>query len=223
MKPKTRRQLAFLAGFVVYFAVLWTLWDTALVYPLKIFVVLLHELSHAVALWATGGVVDYIVLDPLQGGETWGAGGSAFLALSAGYLGSLIWGSALVAGAQWKKMDAGVLTGFIGAAVLALTALYVRSSFGVVFGVVFGLFLLASGWRLPEIWNRRLILVLGMTSCLYAVLDIKSDILDRPGAPSDAAMLADVTGIPTLFWGALWIGIALGVCVLLFRWSWRRA
>ncbi len=222
MKPKTRRQMAFLGGFVVYFSVLWTLWDTALVYPLKIFVVLLHELSHAIAIWTTGGMVDRIVLDPRQGGETWGGGGSAFLALSAGYLGSLLWGTALVGAAQWKKLNSGGLTAFVGAMVLALTALYVRSRFGIVFGVLFGLSLLVAGRRLSDIWNRRLILVLGMTSCLYAVLDIKSDVIDRPGALSDAAMLAEVTGIPTLFWGVLWIGIALGVCTLLFRWSWRR-
>ena len=223
MKPKTRRQLTFLGGFVVYFSVLWTLWDTRLIYPLKIFVVLLHELSHAIAIWATGGVVDRIVLDPRQGGETWGGGGSAFIALSAGYLGSLLWGTALVGAAQWKKARAGALTALVGALVLALTALYVQNRFGIVFGVVFGISLLAAGWHFTEIWNRRLILVLGMTSCLYAVLDIKSDILDRPGAPSDAAMLADLTGIPTLFWGILWIGIALGVCTLLLRWAWRRA
>jgi hypothetical protein len=62
-----------------------------------------------------------------------------------------------------------------------------------------------------------------MTSCLYAVLDIKSDVLDRPHLPSDAAMLAEATGIPTVFWGILWIGVALVVCTSLFRWAWQKA
>ena len=223
MRLRTRRRLTFLSGFAVYFSLLWTFWYTPLVYPLKIFVVLLHELSHALAIWATGGSVDRIVLDPRQGGATWGAGGSAFLALSAGYLGSLLWGTALVAAAHWKKVRAGTVTGVVGTLVLALTALYVRSEFGIVFGAVFGLALLASAWHLPDLWNRRLVLVLGMTSCLYAVLDIKSDVLDRPHLPSDAAMLAEATGIPTLFWGMLWIGVALAVCTRLFRWAWRKA
>ena len=223
MKPRTRRRLAFLGGFLVYFSLVWTLWDTAVIYPLKIFVVLLHELSHAIAIWATGGAVDRIVLDPRQGGETWGEGGSAFLELSAGYLGSLLWGCALVGAAHWKKLSASDLTALIGILLLALTAVYVRSPFGIVFGVVFGGILVLFGRHLPDLWNRRLVLVLGMTSCLYAVLDIKSDIIDRPGAPSDAALLAQATGIPTLFWGVLWIGIALMVCALLFRWTWQRA
>lgn len=223
MKLRTRRRLAFVAGFAVYFGLLWTLWDTPLVYPLKVFVVLLHELSHAVAVWTTGGSVERIVLDRLQGGETWASGGSPFLALSAGYLGSLLWGTGLVVVAQWKRIHAGNVTALIGATVLVLTALYIRNDFGIVFGVLFGAAALLAAWRVSGLWNRRLVLVLGMTSCLYAVLDIKSDVLDRPQLPSDAALLAEVTGVPTLFWGVLWIGLALAVCVLLLRWVWKRA
>jgi hypothetical protein len=26
-----------------------------------------------------------------------------------------------------------------------------------------------------------------------------------------------------VFWGGLWIAIALGVCTLLLRWAWKRA
>ena len=55
------------------------------------------------------------------------------------------------------------------------------------------------------------------------MLDIKSDILDRPELRSDARMLAELTGVPTLVWGGLWIAIALLFCVVLFRWVWRRA
>lgn len=223
MRPQTRRRLMFVGGFLVYFSLLWTFWYTPIVYPLKIFVVLLHELSHALAIWATGGSVDRIVLDPRQGGATWGTGGSMFVALSAGYLGSLMWGAALVAAARWKKVRAGAVTGVAGILVLALTTLYVRNDFGIVFGALSGLALLVSARYLPEIWNRRFVLVLGMTSCLYAVLDIKSDVLDRPHLPSDAAMLAEATGIPTVFWGILWIGVALVVCTSLFRWAWQKA
>ena len=223
MRPRYRRRLMFVGGFAVYFSLLWTFWYTPLVYPLKIFVVLLHELSHALAIWATGGSVDRIVLDPRQGGATWGTGGNAFVALSAGYLGSLLWGTALVAAARWKKVPAGTVTGVSGMLVLALTALYVRNDFGIVFGALFGLALLVCARYLSGLWNRRLVLVLGMTSCLYAVLDIKSDVLDRPNLPSDAAMLAEATGIPTVFWGMLWIGVALVVCTRLLRWAWRKA
>ena len=36
------------------------------------------------------------------------------------------------------------------------------------------------------------------------------------------AFVAASTSI-TLFWGALWIAVALAVCALLFRWTWQRA
>jgi hypothetical protein len=223
MKPVTRRRLGFLAGFALYFGVLWYFWESPAVYPLKIFVVLLHEWSHAVALLATGGTLERIVLDPYQGGATFGRGGSAFLTLSAGYLGSLLWGGLMVLGAQARKARPGLLNGVIGGAVVALTLLYVRSLFGVVFGVLFGAALVAASRYVPAIWNRRVLLTLGLTSCLYAILDIKSDVLDRPQLESDAHMLAEMTGVPTLVWGFAWIGLALFISFLLFRRAYREA
>ena len=71
--------------------------------------------------------------------------------------------------------------------------------------------------------NRIVLTVLGLTSCLYAILDIKSDIIDRPGLRSDAHMLAELTGIPTLVWGAFWIALALVACGLLFRRMYAKA
>ena len=46
---------------------------------------------------------------------------------------------------------------------------------------------------------------------------------DRPHLQSDAAVLAGLTGIPTVVWGVLWIGVAVTVSVLLFRHAWRNA
>jgi hypothetical protein len=212
----------FVLGFGAFFVALWYLWYTPVVYPLKIFVVLLHETSHALALVATGGSVDRIVLDPAQGGATYGRGGMAFITLSAGYLGSLALGALLVVGAQSRRIRSGTLLTLVGAIVLILTAVYIRNVFGFVFGLAFGASLLWTGRRAPGVWSTRLLMALGFTSCLYAVLDIKSDILDRPHLRSDAAMLAEMTGVPTLAWGALWIGLAVLACALLLRWSWRR-
>ena len=57
--------------------------------------------------------------------------------------------------------------------------------------------------------NRGVLFVLGLTSALYAILDIKGDVLDRPDALSDARMLAELTGIPALLWGIAWIAVAV--------------
>ena len=223
MNQATKRKLRFLGGFALYFGVLWMLWETPLVYPLKIFVVLLHEASHALAAVATGGTIQRIVLDPYQGGACYCPGGSAFLTLSAGYLGSLAWGSAMILGAQAKKVRTDWVNGLIGGLVIALTALYVRSWFGVVFGIAFGLAMVGAARKLNAAWNRALLLTLGLTSSLYAILDIKSDVLDRPHLESDAAMLAGITPISTFWWGVIWIAVAVAVSWLVFRRAYRSA
>jgi hypothetical protein len=111
----------------------------------------------------------------------------------------------------------------IGGLVVVLTVLFVRSGFGIAFGVLFGVALAAASRKLSITLNRSLLLTLGMTSSLYAILDIKSDVLDRPELESDAFMLGQITGVPTAVWGVLWIAVALAVTAMLFRRAYRDA
>lgn len=218
----TRKRWGFLAGFAVYFVALWFFWYSPVVFPLKIFVVLLHEISHGLVALATGGRIEQIAVSANEGGFCQCPGGSAFLTLSAGYLGSLAWGVLIVWAALGRESWARVMMGLVGAVVLAMSIFFVRNFFGLAFGIAFGVAMVAAAAYLGSRLNRVLLLVLGLTSCLYAILDIKSDVLDRPELPSDARMLAELTGVPTVVWGVLWIGLALVVCWLLLRWSWRR-
>ena len=80
------------------------LWDSFVVFPFRIFVVLLHEISHGLAAVASGGAIESIELSFDEGGVCNTRGGSAFLILNAGYLGSLIWGATfLVLGERRKR------------------------------------------------------------------------------------------------------------------------
>ena len=223
MKPHTKRKITFLIGFAAYFSAIWFLWDTPDVYSLKVFVVLLHEISHAMVAVATGGTIDKIILDPNQGGACYCPGGNAFLTLSAGYLGSLAWGGLLVSAGQMERINSRWVTGAVGLLVIGLTLAYVRSSFGFWFGLAFGSVLVLGAVRLSVAVNQGILLTLGLTSCLYAILDIKSDVIDRPDLRSDAAMLSELTGIDTVVWGGLWIVIAVLASAWLFQWSYRRA
>jgi len=218
MDPKTKKRATFLAGFILYFVLLFFLWDTAIIYPVKVFVVFLHEISHALAAVATGGTVERIVLDANQGGAAYTRGGSGFFTLSAGYLGSLLWGALFIMLGFSRRLKPSWVIGGIGALVILSTVFLVRSAFGLGFGLVFGAALLVGSKYLSQGLNRILLLGLGLTSALYAILDIKSDILDRSALPSDARMLAEMTGIPTVLWGFLWIAIALLVSAWLLRW-----
>jgi hypothetical protein len=135
----------------------------------------------------------------------------------------LFWGALLLTAGQSKRIRPEWVTTLIGVLVLVLTLLYVRSGFGIAFGAAFGVVMVLGARRLSASINRGVLLVLGLTSCLYAILDIKSDVLDRPHLPSDAYMLSELTGVPTAAWGVMWIGLALLVSFLLFQRAWERA
>lgn len=221
MNAQNKRRLRFLTIFAAYFVGLWFLWNTAFVYPVKLFVVLLHEISHGLASVLTGGQIHAIEVTPLQGGLCRCGGGNAFLSLSAGYLGSLLWGGLMIWGAVKLGRRAEWMTALIGVLAGSITVLFIRQPFALAFGLAFGAALVAIALRVGSAGNRAVLIGLGMTSCLYAVLDIKSDILDRPELMSDARMLAEMTGVSTVAWGILWIGIAVAFCAFLFRWAWR--
>ena len=221
VKTLHKSKMSFLFFFTIYFLLIWLLWETPIIYPIKIFVVFLHEISHGLMASATGGRIDQIILIPNQGGSCYCPGGNAFLTLSAGYLGSMAWGVLLVAASRYRRIDPRHLTILLSTIVIVLTAAYLKNLFSIVFGILFGLSLLFVAMEFSRYQNQKLQLILGLTSCLYAILDIKSDILDRPTLRSDATMLHDLTGIPPVFWGFLWVTIAIFTCIHLIRWLYK--
>jgi hypothetical protein len=185
-------------------------WDSPLLLPLKLFVVLVHEISHGMAAVLTGGAIESIRLTADEGGVCLTRGGSRFLTLSAGYLGSLAFGSLLVLVAARSRRDR-ALVALLGAALVVVTLAFVRSAFGFGYGVVSGAALLLAAHRLPEAAADVILKMLGTVSCLYAVWDIASDTLLRDVPGSDAHGLATLTGIPAAVWGLLWVCIAISV------------
>ncbi len=190
------------------------LWNTDFVMPLKVLVVFLHELSHALATWLTGGEVMAMSIDADQGGEMIGRGGNRFVISSAGYLGSLMIGMAIFLVAVRTNADRAVMAIF-GVTMLMITALYFRQVFSILFGSIGGLAMLASAWKLGRPVNDLFLRVIGLTSLLYVPHDIFSDTIARSGMRSDARILAETFGGTTLFWGGLWLLLSLaavGLC-----------
>lgn len=192
--------------------VVYLFWSTIFVWPLRLFVVLLHEVSHGLAAVLTGGRIVSIELSPAEGGLCTTAGGWPFIISSAGYLGSALFGALfLVLGVRGKPRTHRTVAALLGAALLALTLVYVRSAFGFVYGLVAGALLLAVARWLPEGASSFVLRLLGVTSLLYAPWDITSDLILRSVPASDASALARMTGIPSLAWGVLWLGASVGV------------
>ena len=211
--------------FVGAAALMGVFWDSVFLKPLRLFVVYLHEASHGIVLLATGGKIESIQVFMNEGGVAVGRGGSRFWTLTAGYLGSLLWGC-LILLVSSRTRHSRLLAMSLGIGAAALTVFYVRNTVGFLVGMtaaaffIIGALLFTKGAVLQ--WSMRII---GLASCLYAVYDIASDVLYRPELRSDARMLAEHTGFPpilstthkTLFWGAAWILISIAVTALTVR------
>ena len=185
-------------------------WNTIFIYPLKILTVFFHELSHALAALITGGKVLEIVLDPQEGGHCLIAGGNGFLVSSAGYLGSLIWGGIILVTAANSRRDKQLMVA-LGTILVVVSLIWIRPflSFGFIFSMILGGILISSGKYVSAKINDWTLRTVGLTSCLYASLDVKDDTIDRDLVHSDAGALGEITGMPSLFWGYFWMALAI--------------
>ena len=224
----TRQQLDVKAGVLLaaLFVAVWVLWDTPVVYPVKIFVVGLHELAHALAALLTGGQVLSIQIFPDEGGLTTTRGGWPFVITSAGYVGSLLLGGLLLylsSRRAWSRQ----LSVALAVLISLCTLIFFRNFFAIAYGLLAAVALFFCAYRLPVAVNFYLIRFVAVASCLYAVLDIRSDLFNAApiGQPSinDAAALSQLTGIPAIVWAVLWLAISLSLLVFFLKSSlWRR-
>ena len=192
------------------------LWDTFVVYPFRLFVVFLHEISHGLAAVVTGGSIVSIGLRFDEGGVCLTRGGWPFLILNAGYLGSLLVGCPLPP-ARRPPRPGPVGDRVVGVFTLAVTLVYVRTWFGFFYGLAAALVLLAVAAELKPAVSETLLAAIGATSVLYAVWDVASDVLLRHSGQSDAAALARLTGVPAIVWGVAWIAVSAAVLVSVLR------
>lgn len=197
-------------------AAIFALWQTPVVLPLKIFVVFLHEVAHGLAAVLTGGEILEIGLSIDQGGHAITRGGNAFVVLSAGYLGSLVLGLALLLLALHSRADRLALAG-VGGVLVLVAVLYVRDGFALGFCLATGAVCLAVARWLGPGASDFLLRVLGLTSLIYVPYDIFSDTIARSTLRSDAYMLAERVGGSAALWGGLWLAISLAVIALAVR------
>ena len=196
------------------------LWNTFLLYPIKLFVVALHELSHGLAAILVGGKIDHIKIDYRIGGycayfipANAGFFSKSFVA-AAGYLGSMIWGALIFILASRTQKDRNI-TFVIACTMLVLSFFVIKSGywFGILFCFAFSGLLFASYKWLPSGFHDIFLKFLGLTGCLYVIIDIKEDLIDRSDIGSDADAIAGMLGVPALSVpiGIVWIILALVV------------
>ena len=189
---------------------MFALWQTPAVLPLKLLVVFFHEASHAVAIIATGGEVVTLSVSSDQGGFVLSRGGNRFVALTAGYLGSLVVGLGLLMAATRTIADRKVMA-ICGAMTLLIAGLYVREVFALAFGFGTGAVMLLMARYLGHHANDLGLRVIGLASLIYVPYDIFSDTIARSDLRSDARMLAEEFGGTTVMWGGIWLVISLAI------------
>ena len=199
--------LFFLTGAIV-------LWDTPVIYPIKLFVVMLHEMSHGVMAEIFGGDIIKIQIDYRIGGYCQYTVPDSFIGrlmiASAGYLGSLLWGVVILIAAIRTDQDRKISL-IIGLVLLVLSWFVIKTgeTFGIAMTLGFALFMLISFKYLSNTFHDYFLKFIGLVSCLYVVIDIKSDLIDRTGVGSDADAIAEMTGISSLVIGVTWFLMAL--------------
>jgi hypothetical protein len=217
MNPRNR-----LLVIIVLLALSIIFWNSMVLTPVKLFVVVLHELSHALTALLTGGSVERITIDARIGGMAVTRGGWPWLVVTSGYLGSMLLGGAVFL-FSLRRGSAVTVAAVVGAALLLIAVFFVRNAFGLIFTLLSGGALLAAARWLPDRWLSLTVQYLGAMSCLYALVDVKEDLLTLEHRVTDASILADMTGVPAIVWGVLWSAAALIVFTLIMRAAWRSA
>ena len=211
---------------MAFLGVTFLFWNTYLIYPVKLLVVMLHELSHGLMAELFGGAIINIQIDARIGGYCRYTVPDSFLArfmiASAGYLGSLVWGALILLGAVLSDKDRYISLA-IGVILLILSWFVIKTGewFGIVMTVGFALFMLLSARYLSDTFHDYFLKFIGMVSCLYVILDIKDDLIDRTGIGSDADAIAKMTGIPSIVIGITWFLLAALVIYYTFKYAFR--
>jgi hypothetical protein len=186
------------------------LWRTPVLYPLKIFVVFIHETGHALTAVLTGGQVLEMVVTPWESGYVQYRGGIPLLVAAAGYVGSATFGSVMLLLAG-REAWAGSVFGGLALLFGGVTLCFVRNGFGLIFGMgTATVFAVLACKRFPG--AHYAIDILAVMSTLYALYDLSDFLLI--GAETDAVILAQMTSIPAFVWAISWSVVSvIAVCL----------
>lgn len=193
-------------------------WDSPVLWPVKLLVVMVHETGHALATLLVGGSVDRVVLNADQSGSCLSRLPPGFfgrvVVYSAGYLGSSIAGALLLlASLKWKMKR--VVLGGLCVWLVVMGALYAGDSFTFAFCAATAVVLGLCAKVLPERAVEGVNLFLASFIALYAVVDLRDDLWNSDVRDiSDAALLAQQTWIPAILWAAIWTALSLVLLVL---------
>lgn len=203
----------------ILIGVIFSIWSTSAIQPVKIMVVLFHELSHGLMAIATGGKVLNIVVTWDEGGFCETEGGVAALIVSAGYLGSMFFGGLLLYLSRFR--------GYVPCVYMILTLILVAAMITVLsdpfsrsFATGLAAAFLLLGLLAPAVISALFLRVLGTVSCLYSLFDIYGDVLVTGGSggiANDATVFSEITGVDPALVGFAWLAVSFAYFLTVLR------
>jgi hypothetical protein len=113
-------QNAFLVLYLIYYIAVLLIGETILAKPMRLLATAVHELSHALACWCTGGRVLNLEVYESEAGVTRYIGGWRCFIACAGYLGEAFFGGLFVVLSGGKKTATGAAVGLMVALLASL-------------------------------------------------------------------------------------------------------
>ena len=147
-------------------------WENPVLMPVKLLVVYLHEISHAIATVITGGEVRVIAVSMDESGFTQTTGGNFMAIAGAGYLGSSIFGSLMLhSGLSGKFVR--TVSWSIGVLIICFTILVPEKIplLALISGISWGAIFIATVLMFHQV-NRSLLFIMGGLTSLYSVYDL---------------------------------------------------
>jgi len=209
----------FILQFGLISAVFW-LWQSHWIQPVKLMVVLFHEMSHGLMALLSGGRIINVVITADEGGWCETDGGNTLLIVSAGYLGSMLTGGLLLYLSRFRARVAGVyvlLTVTLAAAIFTV----LHDPYSRKFATGLASAFIVVGCLTPALLGALLLRLLGTVSCLYSLFDIYSDILATGKSvavgENDAVAISHITGMSPHAIGLVWLGISAAYFLLVLK------
>jgi hypothetical protein len=206
--------------YFVILALVVALWNTKVIKPLKIFAVFLHELGHSLMAVIFGNGIQGFRINLDESGYALTLPKnefSAFMIANGGYLGSVLFALLIL---RLKRTEAKKsIMGVAAILLLGVSIAYGKSVFTIVYAAIFsGFVLLLYMFRNNKLYDW-VVDIIGVASVAYAVYDTFVDTIllhinmklnlvqglwtHQP--VTDAMLLEEMTRIPAVVWGIIWL------------------
>ena len=194
----------YLTIFISILAIFFFLWENSFIYPLRLFLTLIHESFHGLTTLLTGGNIVSVDLDGVNG-KILSSGGFYPLISISGYLGSSLLGAFLIS-SKYRN----IIISTILIYVLFILIAYTKFSFE--FFIILGFSLFIFYLIFKGIAVDIIGFVVGSFLIVSSFEDIRNYLFSIP-SQTDSGLLANYFGMPFL---TLPISLFMGITSLIF-------